>query len=89
MLALALGGRTIAEWQAVMSAAEFAGWIDYYRGRPFDDLHRYHRPAALLAASRGYPVQSALDFLAPPELPEGIDAAGLATMRALGIEPPG
>lgn len=53
MLALALGGRTVAEWKASMSAVEFQAWVDFYRLQPFDDLHRYHRPAALVATGLG------------------------------------
>jgi hypothetical protein len=30
-----LGGRTIAEWQEVMSANEFADWVAYYQLNPF------------------------------------------------------
>lgn len=53
VLALALGGRSIAEWKASMSAPEFRRWVEFYNLSPFDDLHRYHRPAALVAASMG------------------------------------
>lgn len=86
-LALALGGRTIAEWQAVMSHSEFQCWMEFARHNPFDDLHRYHRPASLLAASKGYPQQAALDWLHPPRLPDDIDSIGLSVMRALGAGP--
>jgi len=78
----------VAEWKASMSAAEFECWAEFYRAHPFDDAHRYHRPAALLAARTGMRLEAAMDFLHPPQLPDGIDAAGLATMRALGIKPP-
>ena len=48
MLALALGGRTIAEWQEVMSSEEFVDWQIYYEMNPFgpkrDDFN-----AALIA----------------------------------------
>lgn len=71
-----------------MSNAEFERWAAYYRAHPFDDMHRYHRPAALLAAQKGVDVQTALDFLHPPQLPEGIDAVGLSVMRAFGVKPP-
>lgn len=53
MLALALGGRTIAEWKARMSVSEFRAWVDFHDLQPFDDAHRFHRPAALVAASLG------------------------------------
>ena len=34
-----------------MSASELQDWRDYYDENPFDDVHRYHRPAALVANS--------------------------------------
>ena len=37
-LAIALGGRTIAEWQEVMGAAEFQRWVEYYNEEPFGAL---------------------------------------------------
>lgn len=87
-LALALGGRTVAELKAAMSAAEFDRWCAYYRAQPFDDLHRYQRPAALLAAvnSRaGKPPEYWLDqYLAPPSVSD-VDAS---IFRAFGLEPP-
>jgi flagellar basal body rod protein FlgB len=40
---LALGGRTVAEWQEVMSSEEFVDWQLYYQLNPFGtyraDLH--------------------------------------------------
>lgn len=53
MLALALGGRTIAEWQAAMTQPEFEAWAEFYRRWPFDDRHRYYRPAVLVAGALG------------------------------------
>jgi len=32
-----------------MSQRELRSWQKFYEESPFDDLHRYHRPAALLA----------------------------------------
>lgn len=52
VLALALG-KTISELQAVMTVRELRSWRRFYRERPFDDLHRFHRPAALIAHSFG------------------------------------
>lgn len=48
-----------------MSAAEFESWKAFYRLFPFDDLHRFHRPAAMVAAAWGGKYQERLDFLAP------------------------
>ena len=36
-----------------MSVPEFVRWMQYYKRNPFDDLHRYHRPAALISVSMG------------------------------------
>jgi len=85
-LALALGGRTVAELKAAMSAAEFDRWCAYYRAQPFDDMHRYQRPAALLAAiSTGKQPSHWLDqYLAPPSVSD-VDAS---IFRAFGLEPP-
>lgn len=51
-LALALG-KTVGELQKTMTFKEFESWKEFYRLRPFDDLHRYHRPAAVVAHSMG------------------------------------
>ncbi|MFC3340011.1 phage tail assembly protein T [Paracandidimonas soli] len=34
-----------------MSYVEFCDWVAFYVAHPFDDEHRYHRPAALIAQS--------------------------------------
>jgi len=34
-----------------MTYAEFCEWVAFYVEHPFDDVHRYHRPAALIAQS--------------------------------------
>lgn len=88
-LALALGGRTVAEWKEAMSLNEFSKWCAFYRYHPFDDFHRYHRPAALIATHGGNQMQAALDWLSPPQMQEGIDSIGLSVMRALGVKPRG
>lgn len=89
MLALALGGRTVAEWQAAMSMAEFDAWVRFYRAHPFDDLHRYHRPAALVSVSlAGGDVAERLQWLAPEPVPEGLTPVDLSVIRALGLQLP-
>lgn len=89
MLALALGGRTVKEWQAVMTQVEFEQWVAFYNQQPFDDLHRYHRPAALIARSMwGGDVDKMLDWLAPPVENDEYSAADLATLKAFGVKPP-
>lgn len=72
VLALALGGRTIAEWKAAMTEDEFEAWIEYYRRWPFDDFNRYHRPAALVAQTAGglKDTDSLLQWLQPDDTPQ-------------------
>lgn len=97
MLALALG-KTIGELQATMSHREFVSWQRHYRSRPFDDAHRYHRPAALIAGSFGgggqKALQDRLEWLRNEQLPpaasnpapvrEGqLTEADINTMKAL------
>lgn len=100
MLALALGGRSVAEWQQAMTKREFEDWKRYYMQAPFDDLHRYHRPAALVAHAAGQvDIGKAIDMLAndrtrvlPDEDMAGLDGvfseADLRTFKALGVTPP-
>lgn len=82
-----------------MAPAELASWREFYIQFPFDDLHRYHRPAALISASFGEGemmprIQSRLRWLAPEREPEVIpdsdmfSAADLRTMAAFGVVPP-
>lgn len=40
--------------------------MQFFKQQPFDDFHRYHRPAALIAASmNGTEMDKLLDFLQP------------------------
>jgi hypothetical protein len=69
-----------------MTQREFRDWIAYYRAHPFDDLHRYHRPAALVARSMaGGEINDLIDWLHPPTWQEDLGQADIATMRAFGI----
>lgn len=54
-----------------MSQEEFLSWADFYSGWPFDDFHRYHRPAALVAGGLGGgDMQARLDWLQKPRVEE-------------------
>jgi hypothetical protein len=75
-----------------MSQAEFLAWRRFYRHFPFDDLHRFHRPAAVLACS--HPAiaepdevyERRLRFLAPGfDAASGVTDADRNTMRAFGF----
>lgn len=69
-----------------MKDAEYAAWIEFYNLHPFDDMHRYHRPAALIATSlAGGGIQERLDFLAPDRSTQGLTDADVKTMRAFGF----
>lgn len=72
-----------------MSHAEFGSWVAFYEMHPFDDYHRFHRPAALVSVSLGGgSIDERLDWLQPPP-PDPADAhlsaADIATLRAFGL----
>ena len=72
-----------------MSRGEFLAWVEFYRLYPFDDYHRIHRPAALIATSMsGTKLDELLEWLQPSRSPQGFTSADMATMRALGFKPP-
>lgn len=50
-----------------MSLREFNSWISFYRLFPFDDAHRFYRPAALIAKSNGTKssIRDLMEFLQP------------------------
>lgn len=89
MLALALGGRTIDEWKATMSRSELASWAEFYAAYPFDDRHRYHRPAALIARASGssLDVDAMLAWLIPTPAIETQEhtEADITTLKAFGL----
>ena len=70
-----------------MSPTEIKVWRDFYRLYPFDDYHRYHRPAARIAAAWSGDYQQIIDFLSPPAYGDQYSDADIATMRALGFDP--
>jgi hypothetical protein len=72
--------------QATITQAEYHSWLQFYREEPFDDFHRYHRPAALVARSMGGgDIDEYLQWLQPPVWQEDLSTADIRTMRALGI----
>jgi len=69
-----------------MTQREFADWMTFYRAYPFDDFHRHHRPAALVAQSMaGGSLQEKLDWLQPPAWQQDFSASDLQTLKTLGI----
>lgn len=76
-----------------MSQAEFERWFDFYQMHPFDDLHRFHRPAALIARSMtGAEIEDMIQWLHPKYKEESEDSeyteADLKTFKALGLNKP-
>lgn len=74
-----------------MTHAEFKSWVDYYEEFPFDDHHRYHRPAVLVAQSMGGgDAEAKFDYLVPPKAGSnegsGYSEADLNTLAAFGIK---
>lgn len=75
----------MAELQERMPQSEFEAWRAFYRMYPFDDYHRFHRPAALVARSMGGgDVQPLLNWLQPDRGTAGMTDADMNTMRAFG-----
>lgn len=70
-----------------MTADEFSAWIEFYRHEPFDDLHRYHRPAALIASSFKGKFDDCLAVLVPKPKPNGYSSADMTLMQILGVKP--
>jgi hypothetical protein len=80
-------GRTVAELQATMCSAEFISWAEFYRQCPFDDFHRFHRPAALVAGSLGGggedDMRKRLDWLQPRD--DGMTSGDRDLFRAMRV----
>lgn len=89
MLVLAIGGCTIAELRHRMTRREFLSWMEFYKLYPFDDFHRFHRPAALqahMARGKASDMQPLLDWLQPDPRNDGLTDADMRTMRAFGYK---
>lgn len=75
-----------------MSPVEFRRWREYYRLYPFDDRHRYHRPAALIAGASRADMQRAfadfIEFLEPDPSTAHYSSADMSILRAFGLRPP-
>ena len=86
---MALGGRTVAEWQEVMTETEFRSWVEFYKLSPFDDLHRFHRPAALIARSfSGGDVGDLIEWLQPRPQSKQWNQADINSFKAFGMKAP-
>jgi len=68
-----------------MTQAEFMRWSEFYRSYPFDDFHRFHRPAALIARSfSGGEMRPLLEWLQPREEDDSLTDADRDLFRAAG-----
>lgn len=71
-----------------MTQAEYLTWLEFYRLYPFDDFHRFHRPAALISQSMaGGDIKQRLEWLQPEPIPDGLNDADLRTIAAMGFKP--
>lgn len=69
-----------------MSQSEFEAWEQYYMMSPFDDLHRYHRPAALVARSMSSgKIGDMIEWLENAQPSSELSDADLATLKAFGL----
>jgi len=75
--------------QAVMTHAEFVAWIEFYKLYPFDDYHRFYRPAALISATMGGKVEKSLEWLQPEVIDGDYSEADINTIKAFGLRPRG
>lgn len=61
-----------------MSEDEFGDWLDFYALYPFDDFHRFYRPAAVVAGAMSGDSKTfdkRLEFLAPDPALRELNAA--------------
>lgn len=69
-----------------MTQAEFNYWLVFYRLYPFDDLHRFHRPAALIGSAMNGDLSEKLDWLQPDPRNDKLQGNELETLRAFGFK---
>lgn len=71
-----------------MTQAEFMSWVHFYKLYPFDDMHRFYRPAALIAHAGGVKLDVAIDWMQPDTSMVGFSEADINTFKAFGLTPP-
>ncbi|KIP87455.1 hypothetical protein [Stenotrophomonas lacuserhaii] len=64
---------------------ELAGWRTFFELYPFDDLHRYHRPATAIAGSFGAKPEQILQYLSPEPTDSAMSDADRDITKALGF----
>lgn len=76
-----------------MSIPEFNAWMDFHALFPFDDFHRFHRPAALIATAgvvreeRNEALSNAVEWLQPDSRTAHMSDADKNTLKAFGYVP--
>lgn len=77
-----------------MPHAELVSWREFFVLYPFDDFHRFHRPAALAAASHpeirspNDAFNGKLKVLSPTNVETGFSDADMSVIKAFGGTPP-
>lgn len=85
-----IGGCTVFELQARMSPDEFEQWKVFYSLFPFDDMHRFHRPAAMVSTSMGGgDLQKRLDWLQREPSTSDMSDIDMSVMRMFGFSKKG
>lgn len=78
----------MAEWQALMTRPEFLAWVEFYKRNPFDDYHRFARPAAMVAHSMSGAGLDELLAWFEKRPPPAINTVEQDMMKAIGAKPP-
>jgi len=72
-----------------MPYSEYENWRAFYLMYPFDDVHRYYRPAALLASMQATDkrraLNAALDFLQPDPVVSQLNDTDKRTLAAFSL----
>jgi len=72
-----------------MPYSEYENWRAFYVMYPFDDRHRYYRPAALIASVNAMQpnsaLKAALDWLQPNPATMHLNETDKRTLAALGL----
>jgi len=78
-------GKTVAELKGTMTAPEFNAWVEFYKDFPFDDFHRYHKPA-LVASGRFFnEANDMLDYLQKPQVDEELTDVDMSFLKLFGV----
>ena len=80
-------GRTVGELERSLTEEEFREWMDFFTLYPFDDFHRFHRPAALVSIGlAGGDVADRLEWLQPDPLTADMSDVDRSIIKAFSGE---